>query len=47
MDWWTEVLRHILKQLLSETKDMDEYRQNKKAPKLLLPYLNLFLYTSG
>jgi hypothetical protein len=28
--------------------DMDEYEKHRiKAPKLLLPYLNLFLYTSG
>jgi hypothetical protein len=40
------VLRHILKQLLLETRDMDEYEKHRiKAPKLLL-YLNLFLYTS-
>jgi hypothetical protein len=42
------VLRHIPKQLLLETKDMDEYEKHRiKATKITLPYLNLFLYTSG
>jgi hypothetical protein len=46
MDWWTAGRRHIPK-LLSENRGYDEYEKHRiKAPKLL-PYLNLFLYTSG
>jgi hypothetical protein len=50
MDWWTEVLRHIPKQLLLETKGMDRTSCEQNAEqlkKITLPYLNLFLYTSG
>jgi hypothetical protein len=42
------VLRHILAIIARNKGDMDEYEKHRiKAPKLLLPYLNLFLYTSG
>jgi hypothetical protein len=48
MDWWTGSACHILKQYCSKQRGYGWIRKHriKKAPKLLLPYLNLFLYTS-
>jgi hypothetical protein len=45
MDWWTGSAASHTKAILLETGDMDEYEKHRKQPKLLLPYLNLFLYT--
>jgi hypothetical protein len=48
MDWWTGSAASHTKAIIARNKgDMDEYKSTEKQPKLLLPYLNLFLYTSG
>jgi hypothetical protein len=48
MDWTGSAASHTKAIIARNKGDMDEYEKHRiKAPKLLLPYLNLFLYTSG
>jgi hypothetical protein len=48
MDWWTGSAASHTKAIIARNKgDMDDEKHRIKAPKLLLPYLNLFLYTSS
>jgi hypothetical protein len=45
MDWWTGSAASHTKAIIARNNEYEKHRI--KAPKLLLPYLNLFLYTSG
>jgi hypothetical protein len=48
MDWWTGSAASHTKAIIARNKgDGWMNAQNKATKKITLPYLNLFLYTSG